>query len=428
VLAGLAAGIVALRIYPIPIRALGWLAARRRDFVPVLGLRTIGRHPGAANLPLLVLLLTAAFGAFASTLSASIDRGQLTASYLQVGADFRIERIGLGSMPEVAQVTAVDGVQAVARGIVDSTAAFVSTTGQRASTNMAAIEADKYAEVVAGSPAEPSWPNQFLAAPPAQPGTADHPIPAILSTKLPPRSAHLNIGDTFQVNVVGKVLVFQLVQQRDTFPGIDARSPFAIAPLSWVQASFDRPAGTGVMWIRAASDIRPGLTSAISSAGAAAHVVSRYDAFAALRDSPLESVIATGYLAALLVAGVYMTLAIIGAMVLSAAGRTRDLAYLRTLGVTGRQALGLTVMEHGPPVILALIPGVALGIGIALLVEPGLGLSTFVGISGVPLYVDWLALASLSIALIAVVAVAVGIGTWLARRARPTDALRIGET
>ncbi len=82
VLAGLAAGIVALRLYPLPIRALGWLAARRRDFVPVLGLRTIGRHPGAANLPLLVLLLTAAFGAFSSVLASSIDRGQVTASYL----------------------------------------------------------------------------------------------------------------------------------------------------------------------------------------------------------------------------------------------------------------------------------------------------------------------------------------------------------
>jgi putative ABC transport system permease protein len=182
------------------------------------------------------------------------------------------------------------------------------------------------------------------------------------------------------------------------------------------------------MWIRAATDIRPGLVSAISSAGAAARVISRYDAFAALRDAPLEAVISTGYTAALIVAGIYMALAIVGAMVLSAAGRTRDLAYLRTLGVTGRQSLGLTVMEHGPPVLIALIPGIALGIGIALLVEPGLGLATFVGVSGVPLYVDWVALAAMSVVLIIVVGAAVALGTWLARRVRPADALRIGET
>jgi putative ABC transport system permease protein len=428
VLAGLAAGILALRLYPLPIRALGWLAARRRDFVPVLGLRTIGRHPGAANLPLLVLLLTAAFGAFASTLAASIDRGQLTASYVEVGADFRVERIGLGSMPAIEQLRGVPGVQSVARGLVDPTASFQSTVGQRASIDMAAIEPEEYAAVVAGSPVEPRWPAVFAAAPPAKPGTAEAPIPAILSTRMPVGSAHLGLGDTFKTNLAGQWLVFQLVERRDTFPGIDDRSAFAIAPLPWVQAALDRPRGAGVMWVRAASDIRPGLVSAISDAGAAARVISRYDAFAALRDAPLESVIVTGYTAALVVAAIYMALAIVGAMVLSAAGRTRDLAYLRTLGVTGRQSLGLTVMEHGPPVLIAVIPGIGLGIGIALLVEPGLGLATFVGVSGVPLYFDWLALAALAVALIVVVAAAVGLGTWLARRVRPADALRIGET
>jgi putative ABC transport system permease protein len=79
-LSGLAAGIVAMRVYPLPIRALGWLAARRRDVVPVLGLRTIGRHPAAANLPVLVLMLTAAFGTFSSVVASSIDRGQVVAS------------------------------------------------------------------------------------------------------------------------------------------------------------------------------------------------------------------------------------------------------------------------------------------------------------------------------------------------------------
>lgn len=427
-LAGLAAGIVALRLYPFPIRALGWLAARRRDFVPVLGLRTIGRHPGAANLPLLVLLLTAAFGAFASTLSSSIDRGQVTASYLDVGSDFRIERIGLGSMPELAQVTAVPGVEAVARGIVDPLASFQSTAGQRASIEVAAIETAEYAAVVAGTPAEPHLPGAFVVTPPANPGTAEDPIPAILSTKVPAGSKHLDLGDTFRVTVNGQPLVLRLVERRDIFPGIDQRSAFTIAPLPWVQAAFDHPRGTGTMWVRASTDIRPGLAAAIADAGAAARIVSRFDTLAALRDAPLEAVITTGYLAALVIAAVYMALAIVGAMVLSAAGRTRDLAYLRTLGVTGRQAFGLTVMEHGPPVIIALIPGLALGIAIVLLVEPGLGLATFVGSTGVPLYIDWLPLAALAVALIAVVATAVGLGTWLARRARPTDALRIGET
>jgi putative ABC transport system permease protein len=117
-------------------------------------------------------------------------------------------------------------------------------------------------------------------------------------------------------------------------------------------------------------------------------------------------------------------LAVIGAMILSASRRTQDLAYLRTLGVTGAQSLGLTIVENAPAVLLAVLPGVALGIAIAIVLEPGLGLGTFVGSGGVPLFVDWVALGLLVIGLILVVALAVGIGTWLARRARVVNVLR----
>jgi putative ABC transport system permease protein len=113
--------------------------------------------------------------------------------------------------------------------------------------------------------------------------------------------------------------------------------------------------------------------------------------------------------------------------VLSGERRTRALAYLRTLGVTGRQALALTVMEHLPPVLLALIPGVAVGIAVAVLCQPGLGLDAFVGATGVPLFVDWPSIALMAVALIAVVAVAVAGGTWISSRARVSQALRAGE-
>ncbi|HEX6656135.1 MAG TPA: hypothetical protein VF153_08000, partial [Candidatus Limnocylindria bacterium] len=94
---------------------------------------------------------------------------------------------------------------------------------------------------------------------------------------------------------------------------------------------------------------------------------------------------------------------------------------------TGAQALELTVMEHAPAVLLAVVPGIALGIGVALLLEPSLGLSTFVGAGGVQPFVDWPALALLSAILLGVVAVAILGGTWLSRRARLVNALRVGE-
>jgi len=114
-------------------------------------------------------------------------------------------------------------------------------------------------------------------------------------------------------------------------------------------------------------------------------------------------------------------------MVLSAARRTRDHAFLRTLGVSSAQRMALTLMEHAPPVLLGLLPGVGLGVAIAILVEPGLGLINFVGGQRVPLFIDWPGLAVMVAALVATVAIAVAGGSWLASRARVADALRIGE-
>ncbi|MDP9468613.1 MAG: FtsX-like permease family protein [Chloroflexota bacterium] len=429
VLSGLAAGIVALRLYPLPIRAFGWVAAQRRDVVPVLGLRTIERHPAAANLPLLVLLLTAAFGAFSSVIASSVNRGQEVASYQAVGADYRVERIGIGALVSSLDPAAVPGVEAVARGIVDDSAAFVSVPNQRARIHLEAVDPSAYATVTAGSPADPRWPIAFLGEPAGTGlGTDANPIPALLSLGLPQGSGHLAVGDTFRVTVAGQWMTFRLVQQRAHFPGIGERQPFAVVPFSWVQAAFGKPLASSVMWLRAPGDVAGRLATTVAEEQESARIVSRYDAYATLHDAPLGAMVATGYALALVIAAVYMALTIIGSVVLTAARQTRDLAYLRTLGVTRRQALSLTVMEHAPPVLLALVPGVALGIGVAILCEPGLGLATFVGSSGgVPLFVDWQALALMAAALVGVVVAAVMAGTWLSRRAALVDVLRIGE-
>jgi putative ABC transport system permease protein len=146
-----------------------------------------------------------------------------------------------------------------------------------------------------------------------------------------------------------------------------------------------------------------------------------------LRDVPFGAAISSGFGLAVIVAEIYLALTVVGALVLSSARRTRDLAYLRTLGVTGGQALALTVTEHAPAVLLSVVPGALLGIGVALLLEPSLGLGTFVGAGNVPPFIDWATLALLTGVLLAVVAVAILLGTWLSRRARLVNALRVGE-
>ncbi|HSM38849.1 MAG TPA: FtsX-like permease family protein, partial [Candidatus Limnocylindrales bacterium] len=427
-LAGLAVGIVAMRLYPIPIRMLGWLAASRRDLVPVLGLRSVGRHPAVANLPLLVLMLTAAFGAFASVVTSTVDRGQQVASWENLGADYRIERIGGGTVARL-HPEEVPGVRAVAGGYVDRQARFASTPNQRSSIFFLALQAEEYAEVTAGSPVDPAFPAAFTDPDAAPLGTPDSPIPAILSRRLPAASEPVRAGNTFTVELAGQVMTFLDVQERLDFVSLPAGSAFVIAPLDQVRRAYvNRTLEPNVLLLGGGPEAEAGLRDLVSEQLALGQLTSRHAAYEALRSAPLVAAVVIGFGAALAVAAAYTALTVMAALTLSAAARTRDLAFLRTLGMSARQALQLTVMEHGPPVLIALLPGVVLGVAVAVLLTPSLGLSAFAGTSRLlELTVDWRPIAVMSGALVLVVAAAIGLSTWLSRRASSADALRIGD-
>jgi hypothetical protein len=88
----------------------------------------------------------------------------------------------------------------------------------------------------------------------------------------------------------------------------------------------------------------------------------------------------------------------------------------------------LTFVEHAPPTVVALAVGVVLGLGVAWLLEPGLGLGAFIGPAApVRLQVDWTAVAAIAVTVLAAIIVMVAASSWLARRLEPTRALRIGD-
>jgi putative ABC transport system permease protein len=435
VLAGFAAGIVATRLYPLPIRALGWLAAGRRDLVLVLGLRNIGRRPSFATLPLLVLMLTAAFGAFALVINSSIDRGQLDASWREVGADYQI------AAPPGADLDAVDaaalpGVEAIANAYVDDSAPIELGLGRTLRIHVAAIDANAYSTVVAGSAIEPAWPAELLAPfptspdPASAPGTPDHPIPAIISRTMPSGSAGLNPGDVTNVRLGGKTLAFRIVDVRSVVPGLVANDTFLVAPLAALQADPARNITPNVLFIRGSADAEPALTDLVARNGpAATTIASRHAWYRALRDAPLIAVVSDGFRLGFGIALAYAAFAVITALTLTAARRTQDLAFLRTLGLSRAQAAGITVIEHATPVLVAVVPGIATGVVVAMLLESSLGLDSFIGsaTSAYRTQLDWTGIAGMAALLLAVVALSVAISTWLARRMPVVEALRMGE-
>lgn len=100
ILVGLAAGLLALRLYPFLLHGLARAAAPRPDLVPALGLRRLARQPSLGAAPFLVVLLATAVGVFAATIASTIAAAQegVTASRLtSLDADtVDVFRAGIG--------------------------------------------------------------------------------------------------------------------------------------------------------------------------------------------------------------------------------------------------------------------------------------------------------------------------------------------
>ena len=76
ILVGVAVGLLAVRLYPLPLRGLARSLASRRDLVPTLGVRRLARQPSLAAAPFVVVLLAASAAAFTATLAASLAAAQ----------------------------------------------------------------------------------------------------------------------------------------------------------------------------------------------------------------------------------------------------------------------------------------------------------------------------------------------------------------
>ena len=421
-LVGFAAAVILIRTYPYPVRALASLAARRRDLVPVLGLRTIGRRPSGGALPLLILMVATAFGAFSATIMNSLERGQIVASWMAVGADYRIDTNvrGIGDL----QALSLPGVESAAPAFVDPDAVFEGRPGVGRTILLHAIAPAAYADMLAATPIRDAW-----TAPPQRAdgaGPDSGPIPAILSRRLPPGTGAIGLGATFPVLVGGTSVPVEVVEVRDTFPGIPPGTPFLVTSLDALSAAADVEANT--VFLRGSDASATAVAQRAATLPVPPVVTSRYAQLAELRGSPLIGAVGDGFRLAVLVAAAYAAVAVLGALTLSAARRTQDLTYLRTLGLSGRQAIGVTIVEHGIPVLLALVPGVVAGVIVASLLEASLGLGAFVG-PGAPfrIDVDWASITAGVAALAAGLALLIAASALIARRAHGVDALRVGE-
>ena len=413
VLVGVAAGIVAIRVYPIPLRLAASVGARRRGLVPMLAARR-ATEGGASAAVLLVLLATATVGAFAMASLDNLDRGADIAAWQEVGGPFRLQQPN-GPIPTGLDAASLPGVTAAAGEFVATMPAGLYGP----QTQIALVEAGALDTVLAGTPADPRFPPGF-----ATPGTG--PIPAIVSRSLAEAAKGAKLDEVFEMSVEGYTMQYRVVEVRDAFPGLDLDRLWMVVPREWFKAQSPAARVAPVVEIvRAPADGAAALRQALAADFPTVAVSSQAEAAAGLRALPVTNAVRTGILAAALATALYAALGIAAALALSGLARAQEVAHLRTLGLTSRQALLLVAAEHGPTTVAAFVAGGALGAGLFLLLRPALGLAELVGSPvDVPLVLEPGPLLLILTGMIVVVGVGLWLGAMLQRRVAPRAALR----
>ena len=137
--------------------------------------------------------------------------------------------------------------------------------------------------------------------------------------------------------------------------------------------------------------------------------------------------VSLGVLAAMGCAIAYALLALLATLALSGAARATEAAHLRTLGLGRRATFWLTIVEHGPTVLLAIGFGIGFGLATFVALRPGLGLAAIVGSPlDFPLDLGPDRIGPLILAILAVVGLVIGLGAAIQREPAAAAALRRG--
>jgi putative ABC transport system permease protein len=235
-------------------------------------------------------------------------------------------------------------------------------------------------------------------------------------------------GDTFQLTISGRFATFEVVELRDAMLAQPAGRAFMVVPRDQLRAAMtDRRFPDTSLFVRATESAGDELRATVSGLTSAATVESQAERLATLRERPLVEAVGAGFALALAAAVAYAALAVIVALLMSGSARARETAHLRTMGIGRGQVFALTILEHGPPVLVAVVAGLALGVAVAWVVLPGLGLSAFTGSAADPgLTTDIGQLVVLTGALMVIVGVGIAAAAWMQQRADPVLSVRAG--
>ena len=381
VLIAVALGIIALRIYPRMISVFASIGARRRGAVTFVGFRRVLMQPPAVRLALVVMLVAVAVATFSSITRFAINQGQIQSTWVETGAAYRInEPNPANRLTGEPDFTIVNSVEAQALG-VRFTNARTSGDAEIAPPllDMLFLETQNYATVTAGSPADARFLPYMTEPLFVGAGTAGDPLPIIASQVWdgqPP-----SVGENLIVRLGGSVDVHIVVAEvRDSFPGMPVDSAFAIADIRHleplVSPALSRPT---VLYVDAPPEAATQLSHEVEIQTLTGVMTSQSLLFNEVHDDRFAVGLEASLAAAFWLAIVFSVVAALSSLALAAWTRRRDFGYMRTQGLTFRQAGWLTVIEQLPAILFAVLVGSMAGVTAAQVLAPAIDVSAFTG-------------------------------------------------
>jgi putative ABC transport system permease protein len=417
VLVAVPAAIIVLRGYPAVARELARIAGRSRGVVAFIGLARATRASPGAVLPAFALVLALAMVTFAAMVSAAVTRGQLDASWRQVGADAIVEAQAGYPITAVRQhqIASVPGVTGTATGVVCE--GLLLATGSELTAVF--VRPASYAAVV-DEAAGTRFPLAALSGNGVgRPGGI---IPAVAT----PAAAQLVGSAPAQLSLFGTTqnLTMRLAGRISRVPGI-AGGPVVVMPL---QALGQNPPEPNLMLVAGPRLDGKRLSAIVGRELPGGAVTVRATALAALTGAPVPRAAQVTLVQAAVTAAGFGVLVLLLSLVLGARSRDLTLARLATMGLGHRQAQLLLAVEALPQVAAAAIGGIACALALAPLVGPAIDLSVFTGPGpSVLVAPDPVALVTSAAGLILAALLALAAQAAITYRRGSTGALRITE-
>ncbi|MET0812655.1 MAG: ABC transporter permease [Microbacterium sp.] len=410
---GLVGCVVALRLYPLPLRAVFARQSQGPRLVGFLGAARSLREPAAGVAPVLALVIGMSAAVSSGVMLGSIQHGIDTTARVEVGADLQVARADL-SGETLDRIRALDGVEAAA-GIASVPSGYLRAGRDLVVVTMLFADPDELR--AAQDPEHPLMPAGVDLA--ARGATA----PLVASDRVDDASD----GAT-DVTLEGAPARIEGVGE--------ASAPEGIGP-NWVlvdAARADRliPRRTAAV-TSALVALEPGAdAAAVESAirelvGDEAVVTTPSARAAELSSGTGAFAIRAALIASTLGVAVLGALAIMLTLALGSRARDRIIALLRVLGAPPRSGRALVAWELLSGVAAALVVGTAVGLALPALLLWAVDLSAFTGAASPAYHLDPLLLAGAIVAFVAVAAVSTLIALALSRRVRAAALLRTSQ-